>query len=112
MNRDQTRRAYRLRRTAAFEILCILAGFSALAGPAVAQRPTQSEVAAIRQACREDYRTHCRTVPTGGAQALACLRRNEPTLSADCQRALDAIGSRHGSSFMRPEPGRGAGSPA
>ncbi len=103
MNRNQTRRVRRLRRTAAFEIVCVLAGLSALAEPAAAQRPTRSEIAAIRQACREDYRTHCRTVPTGGGQALACLRRNEASLSAACQRALDAIGTSHGSSWM-PQP--------
>ena len=100
MNQDQTRRVHRLRRAVAFEMICALAGFSALAQPAASQRPTQSEIAAIRQACREDYRTHCRTVPTGGPAALACLRRNAPTLSPACQRALGAIGSSHESGWL------------
>lgn len=102
MDQDTTRRVHRLRRAAVFEIVCALAGFSALAEPAVPQRPTQSEIAAIRQACRADYRAHCKDVPTGGAAALACLRRNASSVSPACQGALGAIGSTHGSSWLPP----------
>ncbi len=92
MNRDQTRRDDPPRRVSAFKVICALAGFSALASPAASQRPTASQIAAIRQACRADYRAHCMGVPTGGAAALACLRRNASNVSPACQRALSAPG--------------------
>lgn len=73
----------------------------AAAGPAVAQRPTQAQVGAIRQACRGDYMQHCASVPTGGSAALACLKRNEAAVSAPCREALDAIG---GGAPAAPQP--------
>ena len=100
MNRDQVRRDHPLPRAAAFKIVCALAGFSGLASAAEPQRPTPGQIAAIRQACRADYRAHCIGVPTGGAAALACLRRNAASVSPACQRALDALGSTSDSGRM------------
>ena len=100
MNRDPIRRDNPLRRAAGFKVVCALAGFSGLAGAAEPQRPTPGQIAAIRQACRADYRAHCIGVPTGGAAALACLRRNAARVSPACQRALGALGNTPDSGWM------------
>jgi hypothetical protein len=60
--------------------------------PALGQQPTQAQVGAIRQACRADYQTHCASVPTGGPEALNCLKENAASLSAPCERAVAAVG--------------------
>jgi hypothetical protein len=52
--------------------------------------PSRAQQGRIRQACGADYRTHCAGIPPGGAAALACLKRNAPTLSGACQQALGA----------------------
>ena len=65
----------------------LLAG---LAGPALAQQPTQAQIGAIRQSCRADYQSHCADVPTGGKAALACLQQNAASLSPSCQQAVAA----------------------
>ena len=106
MNRDQARRDDPPRRASAFKVLCAMAGFSALASPAAAQRPTPGQIAAIRQACRADYRAHCMGVPTGGAAALACLRRNASTVSPACQRALGTTGGAEPSGITGANHGR------
>jgi len=79
----------------------------ALAGPALAQQPTQAQANAIRQACRADYQTYCASVPTGGSAALACLQQNAASLSQGCQTALGAISN--GNAAAQPPP---AGTPA
>jgi cysteine rich repeat protein len=61
-------------------------------GPALAQKPSQAQINAIRQACRPDYQTYCSAVPTGGSAALACLQQNSQSLSAPCQQAVGAVG--------------------
>lgn len=58
------------------------------AGPAMAQKPTDAEISAIRKACRSDYIAHCRAVPTGGAASLNCLKQTYSQNSATCQQAL------------------------
>jgi hypothetical protein len=57
-----------------------------------AKRPSSAQVAAIRSACRSDYQRTCAGVPTGGAAALNCLKKNESKLSAGCQQAVNAAG--------------------
>jgi hypothetical protein len=69
--------------------LCIT--LFAVAGPAPAQKPNQTQINAIRQACRSDYQTYCSSVPTGGSAALACLQHNAQSLSGPCQQALNAV---------------------
>jgi hypothetical protein len=61
--------------------------------PAVAQKPSQAQITAIRQACPADYQTYCSDVPTGGSASLACLKRNVQSLSEPCHQAVAAIGS-------------------
>jgi hypothetical protein len=57
---------------------------------AFAQQPTQQQAAAIRNACRSDYMSHCSNVPTGGMEALQCLRDHVAALSPSCQTAVNA----------------------
>ena len=59
---------------------------------ASAQQPSQAQIGAIRQSCRADYQSHCAGVPTGGPEALNCLKENAASLSAPCQRAVAAVG--------------------
>src|SRR5262245_28151939 len=63
------------------------------AGDAFAQKPSQTQINAMRQSCRSDYMAHCSSVPTGGAPALNCLKQNLANLSPGCQTAVKAIGS-------------------
>jgi hypothetical protein len=62
------------------------------AASTTAKRPSSAQVAAVRSACRSDYQKACASVPTGGAAALNCLKKNESKLSAGCQQAVNAAG--------------------
>jgi Cysteine rich repeat len=64
-----------------------------LVSPAVAQKPSQAQISAVRQACPAAYQTYCSNVPTGGSASLACLKRNAQSLSEPCRQAVAAIGS-------------------
>lgn len=55
--------------------------------PAAALTPRQ-ELALVRQSCARDVRTHCRGVPIGGGNVVACLKENAASLSSRCQSAL------------------------
>jgi hypothetical protein len=68
---------------------------AAAATPAAAApaRPTADQQAAIRASCRSDFMSRCSGVQPGGADALACLKRNEAQLSSACRSAVGAIGS-------------------
>jgi hypothetical protein len=55
-----------------------------------AKKPSSSQIAAIRSACRSDYQKVCAGVPTGGAPALQCLEKNKSKVSAACQQAVNA----------------------
>jgi hypothetical protein len=70
-----------------------------------AKKPGSAQVAAIRSACRSDYRKTCAGVPTGGAAALQCLEKNKSKLSAPCEQAVSAA------SAATPAPAAG-GAPA
>jgi hypothetical protein len=54
------------------------------------RKPSSSQIAAVRSACRSDYQKVCAGVPTGGPAALQCLEKNKANLSAACQRAVSA----------------------
>ncbi len=64
-----------------------------LVSPAVAQKPSQAQISAVREACPADYQTYCSNVPTGGSASLACLKQNAQSLSEPCRQAVAAIGS-------------------
>jgi hypothetical protein len=61
-------------------------------GSATPGKPSNSQIAAIRSACRSDYPKVCAGVPTGGAPALQCLEKNKAKLSAGCEQAVAAAG--------------------
>jgi hypothetical protein len=83
-----------------------------LVSPAVAQKPSQAQITAVRQACPADYQTYCSDVPTGGSASLACLKRNVQSLSEPCQQAVAAIGSPAQAAPATAAPGTAAPSPA
>lgn len=56
------------------------------------KKPSSTQAAAIRSACRNDYQQNCAGVPTGGAAALSCLEKNKANLSANCQAAVSSAG--------------------
>jgi hypothetical protein len=89
--------------------LCITS--FAVAGPAPAQKPNQTQIDAIRQACRSDYQSYCSSVPTGGSAALACLQRNAQSLSGPCQQAVSAVGG-SAPSAQRPSSATAPAAPA
>ena len=60
------------------------------AATTTAKKPDNAQVAAIRSACRSDYRKVCAGVPTGGSAALQCLEKNKSKVSAPCQQAVGA----------------------
>jgi hypothetical protein len=59
--------------------------------PAAAAAPTAQQQNAIKFTCRRDFGVHCRGVPQGGPEALACLQRNAARLSPDCKTSIAAI---------------------
>ena len=62
-----------------------------LIGAAQAQQPSAEQANAIRASCRSDFMANCSSVQPGGADAIACLRRNLAKLSGPCQTAVSAI---------------------
>ena len=63
----------------------------AIAAPALAQTPTQSQRDAVKSQCRNDYIAHCSSVPPGGEASLQCLQKNMSSLSSSCQGAVRAL---------------------
>jgi hypothetical protein len=61
-------------------------------GPSEAGMPGQSQVAAVRVACRADFGVHCPGVKPGGRAALRCLQVNAAALSPRCRSAVEAMG--------------------
>ena len=77
----------RLLRHAVRATFCI----AALAWPEAGRaQPSQSQIGAIRQACRSDYMKYCSSVPTGGQASLSCLQQQSSRLSPACGRAVAA----------------------
>jgi Cysteine rich repeat len=59
--------------------------------PTTTEKPTAKQASAIGSACRSDFIANCSGVQPGGADALACLQRNEAKLSTKCRTAVAAI---------------------
>ena len=76
----------------------IIALLLALAAAPVGAQPSDAAVAAVRSNCRSDFLSLCSGVPRGGQEALACLQRNQASLSAACRQSVAALG---------PMPGAG-----
>jgi hypothetical protein len=75
--------------------------------PTAAQQPTQAQRDAVRAACRSDFMANCAGVQPGGREALECLVRSEPKLSAPCRSAVGAIAN-PASSPAAPSPAAAA----
>jgi hypothetical protein len=88
------------------------AALIASAGSSLAQQPTQQQAAAIRSACRSDYMAHCSNVPTGGMEALQCLRDHASALSPSCQTAVNAATPSSPSAVTAPAPAQQPKAPA
>ena len=69
----------------------LVAATLGVAGDALAQQPSQTQLNALRSSCRSDYMAHCSSVPTGGAPALNCLKQHMSALSGGCRTAVNAI---------------------
>jgi hypothetical protein len=72
--------------------------------PAVGQQPSPEQVGAIRSACRSDFMARCAGVTPGGADALACLRKNVAQLSSGCQAAVNAATPKPAAAIPAPAP--------
>ena len=70
-------------------LLAVLLGFLPLG--VGAQQPTPQQQNAIRNACRGDFQANCAGVPTGGSEALQCLKQNYAKESPACQKALAPV---------------------
>ena len=71
---------------------CLVALACALAPISTdAQQPTAQQQNAIRQSCRSDFQANCAGVPTGGSEALHCLKQNAAKVSPACQQALAPV---------------------
>ena len=75
----------------ATKITLLIAAAFGVASDAFAQQPSQAQINAIRQSCRNDYMAHCSSVTPGGAAALHCLQQHASSLSGACQTAVNAI---------------------
>jgi hypothetical protein len=74
-------------------LLCasMAAAIFMIAKPAFSQAPTDAQRSAIKSQCRNDYISHCASVPPGGIDALRCLQKNMSSLSSSCQTAVRAV---------------------
>ncbi len=76
---------------------------AATLAPTAAQQPTQAQRDALRAACRSDFMANCASVQPGGKEALECLQRHDPKLSAPCRSVVNAIAT-PASSAAAPAP--------
>src|SRR5687767_13572983 len=75
----------------ATKITLLIAVAFGVASDALAQQPSQAQINAVRQSCRNDYMAHCSSVTPGGPAALQCLQQHASSLSGACQTAVNAI---------------------
>jgi hypothetical protein len=92
--------------------LGLLLLLGAVSPAALAQQPSQEQIAAIKQSCRSDYIEHCSSVPTGGAASLNCLKQNEAQLGQACRQAVAAIGEGTAAAAPHSVPAAGSGATA
>jgi hypothetical protein len=59
------------------------------APPPVAATPEQ--LSAVKFTCSRDFKRYCNGIQPGGPEALGCLQRNAPRLTANCRTALADI---------------------
>lgn len=73
---------------------------TAIAAPPPGPNPRQ--LSALKHTCRIDFSRHCRGVPPGGPEALACLEYNEARLTPDCKTSLADIADSMPAGAMPP----------
>jgi hypothetical protein len=100
------------RSTTIGRLLGLLVISLSVVSPAVAQKPSQAQITAIRQACPADYQTYCSDVPTGGSASLACLKRNVQSLSGPCHQAVAVLSTPAPAAPATTAPGAAAPAPA
>ena len=73
-------------------------------GPAAAPmpEPTPMQLSALKHTCGRDFARHCRGVPPGGPEAIACLEFNETKLTPDCKTSLADIADSMPAGAMPP----------
>lgn len=81
---------------------------AAAAAPAA---PTAAQQNALKSSCRSDFMAKCSGVSPGGKDALACLQRNQATLSPACGSAVAAIGGAPAPAATGPVPPAPVGVP-
>lgn len=64
--------------------------------------PTPMQLSALKHTCGRDFTRHCRGVPPGGPEAMACLEFNEAKLTPDCRTSLAAIAESMPAGAMPP----------
>ena len=97
---------------ARISLVVLALGFFFLSGPTRGQQPTPAEISAIRSSCQGDYRAHCAEAPTGGSEALACLRKNAAKLSPACLEAVNAASGASTPSAPTPSASPAASAPS
>lgn len=75
---------------------------AAIAAGAAPSGPTPQQLSALKHTCQVDFRRHCRGVPVGGPEALACLEFNEARLTPDCKTSLADIAESMPTGAMPP----------
>jgi hypothetical protein len=78
------------------------------AASSTARQPSNAQISAIRSACRSEYPKVCAGVPTGGAPALQCLKKNKSKVSAACQRAVSTVSGGAGAPAASGSPASSA----
>jgi len=73
-------------------------------------QPTSAQRSAIRNACQSDFMKYCSSVTPGGADALACLKKNLSSLSSACQTAVGAVSGNAGGTSKPASAGGGGAS--
>jgi len=84
--------------TRVVSLIAVAVAVLTMAGSVRAQRPSQTQITAMREACRSDFAAYCSTVPTGGGAVLACLQQHAASLTPACGAALSGLGGGAGAS--------------
>ncbi len=66
--------------------------------------PTPMQLSALKHTCGRDFTRHCRGVPPGGPEAIACLEFNEAKLTPDCKTSLADIADSMAGAMPPPAP--------
>ena len=71
-------------------VLALSMAWLALSPGLVSAQPSEAQINAVKQNCRSDFISNCRSVKPGGPEAIQCLK--EKATSPGCKAALSALG--------------------